>query len=210
MGPICIECGGGGGSAWRRLMLSTFDVTDPENIIRECSQVLSWIPIPGTCNSSTVLTNMGMAFSLDKTKLLIANPDLDLVEVLDVETGTLGIPIPVGDEPVDVVVVRTAGMNGEDRAYVADRLGKSIHIIRVADLSPLATVIDLSDEGAYPLRKPVALAARSDGRRLFVAESTNQTVGVFDIDSESPDPNSRITEMVTGGEATRLILLRLP
>jgi len=213
MGPPmhCIDCEGGGSGPWRRIMLSKYDVTDPENIALECSQVLSWLTFPGDCNSSTIFANVGMAFSLDRTKLFVANPDQDRVDILDLATDPPNDPIlvPVGDEPVDVAVVQTAGDFSQERAYVTNRLGQSVSVLSVATPMLVAT-IELTAQEPNPPVQPVAIAALADGTRLFVANNQHGTIKVVNIDTDSAFENTVVRTIGVGPAVKRLVLLTLP
>jgi DNA-binding beta-propeller fold protein YncE len=82
--------------------------------------------------------------------------------------------------------------------------------VRIIDVSThvLSGFIDLNPGG--PALAPVAIAARSDGLRLFTADSTHRTVSVLDIDPSSQFVNTKRGELHTGSDASRLVLLRLP
>jgi DNA-binding beta-propeller fold protein YncE len=108
---------------------------------------------------------------------------------------------------VDVAVVRPGGTQPE-RAYVVEHGTGRVRIIDVATHTLSPEPIDLNPGG--PALAPVAIAARSDGRRLFTADSTHRTISVIDINPSSPTPNTKLKELHTGSDASRLVLLRLP
>ena len=162
------------------------------------------------------LQNAGMDFTVDGTKLLVANPDQSRIEVLDTSTLLLEAPIPVGSQPTDVAVVETYGAECEERAYITSRGDHTIRVLQVEDdgsIIPLATSIDLERPGGDPnvaLLEPVAIRARADGRALFTANLAHDTVTMVDIDTNSPTENMRLTEIPTESSATRLTLLEVP
>jgi DNA-binding beta-propeller fold protein YncE len=84
-----------------------------------------------------------------------------------------------------------------------------VRIIDVASHSLLSESINLNPL-VGPSLAPVAIAASSDGLRLFTADSTHGTVSVLDIKPESPSENTKVKELDTGPDAARLVLLRLP
>lgn len=213
-GPICIECGGGG-PATRQTYLTVVDVlartVEVQHLISEAT--LSSIS-EGDIDSCAdpdlePLANVGMAFSADRTKLFVANPDQDRVEVLDTATQTLGTPIAVGPRPVDVATVVTAGAFGEERAYVVERGTQPprISIIDVTILMIDDNPIELSLGGA-----PTAIAALSNGTRLFLTDPANESVLVVDVDTDNVDgtENRVINELAVGPAPHRVVLMRLP
>jgi YVTN family beta-propeller protein len=190
----------------RQLYLSVVDVTDPTLMDKVAEYKISHTE-PG-CSLRPPLANMGLAFSADSRKLFVANPDADRVDVYDTTTNQFLAQIPVGDEPVDVALVRPGGTQAE-RAYVVGHGDGIVRIVDVASQSLLSAFIPLNLPGQPPLA-PVAIAARSDGLRLFTADSTHRTVSVLDIDPLSDTRDTKLKEIPTGPEATRLALLRLP
>jgi YVTN family beta-propeller protein len=153
---------------------------------------------------------MGMALSLDKAKLFVANPDQDRVEVLDVATDTLDDSIPVGDEPVDVAVVQTAGPFAQERAYVTNRLGQSVSVLSVAPPMWIRNIDLTLLEPNLPVQ-PAAIAARTDGKRLFIANNQHGTIKVVSIDTDRPLTENTVVKTIgVGPEAKRLVLLTLP
>jgi DNA-binding beta-propeller fold protein YncE len=113
----------------------------------------------------------------------------------------------VGDEPVDVAVVRPGGTQAE-RAYIVGHGDGIVRIIDVGSLSLLPAFIDLNPGGTA--LAPVAIAASSDGLRLFTADAGHGTVSVLDIEPGSARENTKVRELHTGSNAARLVLLRLP
>jgi len=111
---------------------------------------------------------------------------------------------------VDVAVVHAAGPGGEERAYIANRKSQTISIVDVALLSLEPVFIPLAPPGGNAALRPVAIAARSDGKRLFTADSTDGSISVIDINSDSGAENTRVREIPTGPSPNRLTILRLP
>ena len=82
----------------------------------------------------------------------MANPDQDRVEVLDTATNLLLLPISVGDEPVDVAVVRAGGDPTKERAYVVHRVDHTVRI-RVTATNSAGSSSATSDRTAVSLEK---------------------------------------------------------
>jgi hypothetical protein len=205
------DCGGGGGGGFtgRRLWLMAIDVTDPAAATTQTFQ-LSEVP-DVICDSSTVFDNIGMAMSLNEDKLFIANPDANTVEVLDLGMYTLS-SIGVGQRPVDVAIVKAGGLETHHRAYVLNQLDHSVHIIDVttgAYVTPFP--IELAENPPDPSLRPIAIAARSDGRRLFTADGTHQSLTIVAIDPQDPlTENTRLGAIPVQGGPLRLELLAIP
>ena len=210
-GPIhCIECGGGGGS-WRKLHLAVVDVTDPNAMqVREAHEISSQsVPL---CNSSTILPNVGMAMTISEPRMLfVANPDQGRVEVLDTATDALLAPIALSGTmpvPVDIAVVEQAGPFGIEAAYVVDSQNQNLRVIDVLTLQQV-DIVPLVDP-AFPDPQPVAVAAMSDGTRLFTADSLSGGLSVINIKSDDEDFHKRIGTIAAGGDVRRIVLLALP
>jgi len=223
LGPICIECGGG--LQYRHFFLSVVDATNPLAMTATSHALFSEAyGCSGSEGAAADLVNLGMDFSLDGDKLFVANPGEGLVEVVYTNPATTPVGcvvnepcdfIDAGAWPTDVAVVMTAGESGEERLYVADRYDQFVSVYSVASLAWI-TSIDLKFVGpdepdlALPVL-PVAIAARSDGRRLFVACSDHRTVKVVNVDPGTPlIENKVVRSMTTAGPARRLVLLDVP
>jgi DNA-binding beta-propeller fold protein YncE len=204
----CIEDCNGGSQSWRKVLLSRLDVTDPESIVVECSQVLSGITVMNQCDSSTVFPNVGLAFSLDGTKLFVVGPDDGLLRVVDTASGAVTEVIGMGPTAVDVAVVRTAGTLGEERAYVLNHGNRTAGIIDVASLTVDGLPIDLNPFG-NPSPFFTAITALSNGTKLFVADKANGLLTMVDLDTNLPH-DILAGEMKTGNAPRRVFLLRAP
>ena len=59
--------------------------------------------------------------------------------------------------------------------------------------------------------QPVAIAARADGKRLFVANNQHGTIKVVSVDTDFPITENRVVRTIgVGPAAKRLVLLTLP
>jgi hypothetical protein len=212
----CEEDCGGGTTNYRKTFLTVVDVTNPGAM--SFVDEIEIASTPSQCSGSEAsvldLQNAGAAFNLDHTRLFIANPDGNRVDTLETEVGiemnTLGPATWItGAMPVDVAVVQPGG-TGAERVYVAGRTSRRIHIIDLGGPTPvlLGASINLAADGQQ--RIPVAIAARSDGMRLFTADSTHGTVSVSTINPDDVPPNRWLRDLATGPNSSRLVLLRLP
>ena len=204
--------GGGGGGAFtgRRVWLTAIDVTDP-SVPAGQTVLLSETPSI-TCDSFTAFDNIGMALTADGNKLFIANPAKDRVEVFDTNTNTLGMAISLtGTMPMDVAVVQQAGALGVEVAYVVNRESQNISVIRVSTLQEIE-IIELVDPGPpVPNIQPVAVAALSDGTKLFTADSLSGGVSVIIIDTQDEDNfHTKIATIPAGEDVRRVVLLAVP
>jgi hypothetical protein len=202
------DCAGGGPPPPRRVLyLTVIDVTNPASMTEVVRHEIAATEPP--CSERAALENFGLAFNEDRSRLLVANPDGDNLTVVRTSDFVVEarIALPPGSQPVDVAVVRPGGTQPET-AYVVEQGDGRVRIIDIGTLSLLPASIDLNPGG--PPLAAVAIAASSDGKRLFTADSTQRTVSVVDIDPDSETKNTKRKELHTGPDATRLVLLRLP
>jgi len=194
--PTCEECGGGPGAPTRQVVLTVVDLgthtVAAQHLISETE--------PG-CSARAPLENIGMAFSVDRGTLFVANPDQDRVEVLDTATHALGTPILVGTgrQPVDVAVAYKDGDPTKERAYVANRLGNTVTVIDVASLTFVREVLGTSG--------PVALVALSDGTKVFTMDKDAGTISIVNLLVE-PEVNTR--DLLVSTSVRRAALLQVP
>ena len=176
--------------------------------------------VPGSCHSEALVSNyqnVGLEFSLDQRMLFIVNPNLDRLEVLTLPNHGLntlpGTPILVGDFPVDVTVVRRNRDPNQEMAYTVNRYAQTVSQIDITSDS-FTSDPDITPFPPASNRYFVAIDARSDGKRLFTANWTHQSVGVVNIDPDNPLAPFWVTDIGTAynpneGFPTRLVLLRL-
>jgi hypothetical protein len=207
--PTCKEepCGPGPTPPERALFVTVMRVTDPADSWVEVMHKISGTEPP--CSQRPPLANFGLSFNGDGSLLFIANPDKDRVDVLRTSDFQFDafIQLPAGSVPVDVALVEPGGTQPE-RAYVAGYGDGIVRIIDVDTRSLFPAFIDLNPGG--PPLAPVAIAARTDGLRLFTVNSTDRSVSVLDIKPASPTENKWRKDLHTASDATRLVLLRLP
>jgi hypothetical protein len=202
------DCAGGGPPPPRRVLyLTVLDVTDPANMTEVVRHEIAATEPP--CSERPALENVGLALSGDGSRLLVANPDGD--ELVVVRTSYFvvesRIELSPGSQPVDVAVVQPGG-TGSELAYV---VGHGDHVLYVVNTSTIQAVVDLAAPGDpdVALLKPVAVAARSDGKRVFTADNLHETITVVNIDPTIGLPR-RWNEIYPGGPARRLVLLDVP
>lgn len=206
--PICIECSGGGPTPpSRQLRLTVIDVTDPYAMSEVAGMQINRTEPP--CSERLPLDNLGLAFNEDRSLLHVVDPDGDRLLTLDTATNAFvsSMDLPVDSEPVDVAVVKPGG-TGNERVYV---VGHGDHFLYVSDGFSILSELNLAEPGdpEEALLRPVALATRSDGLRVFTANNLHETITIVNIDPGIPNP-VRVKDVGTDGPARRLALLNLP
>ena len=123
---------------------------------------------PGCRNNSTAGGNTAsgsLAVSRDDKLLFAADADLDTLFVVDARTQTVVSEIAVGRQPEKVLV------GPDDTVFVTNRLDRSVSVIRQGDTAESARI---------PVGvEPVALAASTDGKTLYVVNATSLTDSDF-------------------------------
>ncbi len=123
---------------------------------------------PGCSNNSTAGGNTAsgsLAVSRDDKLLFAADGDLDTLFVVDARTQTVISEISVGRQPEKVLV------GPDDTVFVTNRLDRSVSVIRKGDTAESARI----SVGV----EPVALAASTDGKTLYVVNATSLTDSDF-------------------------------
>ena len=122
----------------------------------------------GCSNNSSAGGNTAsgsLGVSRDDKLLFAADGDLDTVFVVDAKTQTVISEIAVGRQPEKVLV------GPDDTVYVTNRLDRSVSVIRKGDTTESARIAVAVE--------PVALAASTDGRTLYVVNATSLTDSDF-------------------------------
>jgi hypothetical protein len=203
----------------REMYLSVVDATDPATSMTLEDEFLLSSAVEYCTESDTLASNqknLGLEFNLDKDVLLVVNPDQDRVEVVYLQDAPAGCvdrrpftSIPVGDHPVDVAVVNKGGdrNNARERAYVVNRYANTLTEIDLGTTGfPVLGTIELVPEWN---NYPVAVAARADGNRLFVATFAHQSITVVDIKPGSDWENTFVDDL-GARDPSRLVLLAMP
>ena len=125
-------------------------------------------------------TSSPIAMSRDGRLVWVVNPAADNVAVISTETKAVVAKIAVGDEPQSVAL----DPNGK-RAFVANAAAGTMTVIRIRDGSPdrFQAEVDrrVGDQGALTSgAEPWNVVTSPDGRRVFVANSGQDTITVFD------------------------------
>ncbi len=113
----------------------------------------------------------GLAITPDGRTLLVAENLANRVRAVDLATLRLGDATPTGALPYAVAVTATG-----EKAYVSNWGARTLTVLRVAGLAPLATV-------AVGLH-PGALAIDPVRPRLYAANTDDDSVSVVDTDSD--------------------------
>lgn len=148
-----------------------------------------------------ILSGAGLDFNAAGDRLFIVSPDENAVRVVNTTTLALeGGPIPVGTFPTDVEV---EFVDGEERAYVANRDSDVISVIRAGNLTSLPA-LSLDSNGLADL-EATAVAVTSDGTRLYAACSGSARVMPIHLSDGLPAPT-----IPTGNMPRRVIVQRIP
>ena len=121
-----------------------------------------------------------IVLSRDNKLLWSVNPDSDSVSVIRTDTNELVAKIAVGDEPRSVALTP-----GNRFAYVSNTAGNSVTVIRIRNSHPDRFKADVDRQsGRYGElvtgAEPVGIVVSPDGKRVFVANSSQDTVSVID------------------------------
>jgi YVTN family beta-propeller protein len=122
----------------------------------------------GCSNNSTAGGNTAsgsLGVSRDDKLLYAADADLDTLFVVDAKTQTVISEIAVGRQPEKVLV------GPDDTVYVTNRLDRSVSVIRKGETTESARIAVAVE--------PVALAASTDGKTLYVVNATSLTDSDF-------------------------------
>lgn len=109
--------------------------------------------------------NGSIGISRDDALLFAADSDLDVLFVVDARSENVVSEIKVGRQPEKVLV------GPDDTVYVTNRLDRSVSVVRKGDTAESARI-------AVGV-EPVALAASSDGKRLYVVNATSRADSDF-------------------------------
>jgi YVTN family beta-propeller protein len=118
----------------------------------------------------------------------------NVVVTIDVENLTSGDAIPVGQNPVAIVISPDG-----DFAYVANNGSGTVSIIDVNPMSiDFETTVDDVNVGALP----VDLAIHPDGDRVFVVNSGSNNISIIDTDEFSETFHAVIGNVGTGSTSS--------
>ena len=124
---------------------------------------------PAASNLSTAYgsnqASHALALNVSGDTLLVVNPDSNSISLIETDSLTKLIEIPVGEDP------RSVTINGNE-AYVANQGSDSISVIDLATKSSTST-IPAGD-------RPVRVAVSPNGRFLAIAESGSDTIRFLD------------------------------
>jgi YVTN family beta-propeller protein len=128
-----------------------------------------------------------IAISQDDRLVWVVNPGDDSVSVIRSDTNVRLAKIPVGDEPESIAVTPD-----NQYAYVANPANNSVTIIRVIDSSwnAFSAAVDADPYSGSTGHittgaEPWNLVCSPDGKRIFVANSGQDTITVIDTSSKS-------------------------
>jgi len=144
-----------------------------------------------------------IVFSRDGKLVWVVNPGGDNVAAVDVATTKVLGYIKVGDEPQGIATDATGKY-----VYVANTAEGTVSVIRVNDPRPAhfkATVAkDLGNKGKFLTgAEPWNIVASTDGKRIFVANSSQDTITVIDAVPKANKRGKLVSPRVIGGVELR-------
>jgi len=135
----------------------------------------------------TPTTSSPISLSADKNHIWVVNPDDGSVSVI----GNLGATpsvianiTNVGREPQSVALDLGNGA-GQYRAYIADAAGNGVTIINVTSSTASNVTIDTQKKTILTGAEPYNIVTSPDGKRVFVANSVQDTISVIDTSNQS-------------------------
>lgn len=147
-------------------------------------------------------TSSPIALSADNGLVWVVNPDDDSVSVIRTDTDVVIRKIPVGDEPQSVAVDPN-----NQFAYVANAASNTVTVIRITNANPAAfvaapdTTVGVGGEittGAEPWN----IVISPDGRRVFVANSGQDTITVINALNRTVIGNVDLRNSLCNGSTT--------
>lgn len=129
----------------------------------------------------------------------VVNPDDDTVSVLRSDTSTLVKKINVGDEPQSVAVDPN-----NQFAYVANASSNTVTIIKITNPNPANFVADVDltvgRSGTFTTgAEPWNVVISPDGKRVFVANSGQNTITVIDATTRTLIGNLELRPSLCSG-----------
>jgi YVTN family beta-propeller protein len=121
-----------------------------------------------------------IALSANNAFVWSVNPDDNTVTVIRTDTNAVVRTIRVGDEPQSIALDP-----GNRYAYIANAAGNNVTVIRITNANPnnFAAVVDTRTGPNGSLitgAEPFNIVISPDGKRVFVANSSQDTITVID------------------------------
>jgi len=134
---------------------------------------------------STATNSSPIVLSRDGKLLWVVNPGGDNVTVINTGNSKVIARIKVGDEPEGVAVDPN-----NNYAYVANAADASVTVIRISNDSPnrfkAAVAKNIGNNGKFVTgAEPWNIVSSTDGRRIYVANSGQDTITVIDATRKS-------------------------
>jgi cytochrome c peroxidase len=133
-------------------------------------------------------TSSPIALSADKHLIWVVNPDDDSVSVIGNLDGTPNVitKLNVGDEPQSLALDTNNVDPSQYRVYVANAADNGVTIIRVTASSAGSVTAVVETSLLVTGAEPWNVVAAPDGRRIFVANSGQDTITVIRTDTTPP------------------------
>jgi YVTN family beta-propeller protein len=166
-----------------------FTVLNPANSVVS-DEVVASVGTSSAVRSISITPDGALAYAV--------SPNADVVIPIDIESLVSQPAIPVGDEPVAIVINPEGTL-----AYVANALGGTVSVIDIAPLSPTyRQVVETIPVGTAP----VDLAIHPDGDRLYVVNGGSNDLSVVDTDHTSETFN-QVLATAHSGSSTKSVAI---
>ena len=144
-----------------------------------------------------------IVFSRDGQLVWVVNPGGDNVAAIQVSTTKVLAHIKVGDEPQSIATDASGKY-----VYVANTAEGTVSVIRVKDPRPdhfrAAVAKDIGNRGKFLTgAEPWDIVASTDGKRIFVANSSQDTITVIDAVPKANKRGKLVSPRVIGGVELR-------
>jgi len=126
--------------------------------------------------------------------IFASNPALNQIEVLDMATGTLEAPIPVGSQPTTLALSADGST-----LYVADDGGEQISVVNVAQRVETARITAVVNQFEVPLMSSIALADNGEAVVSTTYQGYGTAAPLFEVNLQTGvirrvnDPNEQGT-----------------
>src|SRR5215217_4912009 len=164
------------------------------------------LAVPGLASArsfSAPTYSSPIAKSANGKLIWVVNPGGDNVVVIGARSNKVLKRINVGDEPQGVAV------DPNNRyAYVANTAEGTVTVIRIKNAKPgnfkAAVAKDLGRNGKFLTgAEPWNIVSSTDGRRVYVANSSQDSISVIDATRRTKKNGKRISPRLLGGVALR-------
>jgi|GEM_PF-217445 len=141
-----------------------------------------------TTNFDGPATSSPIALSADKNLIWVVNPDDDSVSAIGnlANVPSVLAKFSVGDEPQSIALDTNNVDPSQYRVYVANAGDNGVTILKVTNSSASSVTAIVESPLLVTGAEPWNIVAAPDGRRVFVANSAQDTITVIRTDTSPP------------------------